>query len=62
MQLKNKMDYSEYGGAILFGVDGIVIKAHGSSDKKAFFNALKQARQSAREDVISLLKQEVIHE
>lgn len=62
MQLKNKMDYSEYGGAILFGVDGIVIKAHGSSDKKAFFNALKQARQSAREDVISLLKQEVTHE
>ncbi|UBH14017.1 phosphate acyltransferase PlsX [Macrococcus armenti] len=62
MQLKNKMDYSEYGGAVLFGVDGIVIKAHGSSDKKAFFNALKQARQSAKEDVTNLLKQEVTHE
>lgn len=62
MQLKNKMDYSEYGGAVLFGVDGIVIKAHGSSDKKAFFNALKQARQSAKEDVTSLLKQEVTHD
>ncbi|WP_414046627.1 phosphate acyltransferase PlsX [Macrococcus equi] len=58
-QLKGKMDYSEYGGAVLFGVNGIVIKAHGSSDKVAFFNALRQARLAAQEDIVSILSKEV---
>ena len=35
--LKNKMDYSEYGGALLFGLKAPVIKAHGSSDEQAIF-------------------------
>jgi glycerol-3-phosphate acyltransferase PlsX len=38
------MDYTEYGGAPLLGVNGGVIKAHGSSNAKAFAAALKQAR------------------
>lgn len=38
---KKKMDYTEYGGAPLLGIDGIVVKAHGSSDGKAFFSAIK---------------------
>ena len=41
--LKKKLDYSEYGGAPLLGIDGVVIKAHGSSDAKAFYNAIKSA-------------------
>ena len=36
--LKVKFDYKEYGGAPFLGVDGICIKAHGSSDGKAFKN------------------------
>lgn len=40
---KKKLDYSEYGGAPLLGVNGTVIKAHGSSDAKAFSSAVKQA-------------------
>ncbi|MDF2536372.1 MAG: plsX [Bacillales bacterium] len=43
-KLKNKMDYSEYGGACLFGIKSPVIKAHGSSDATAFYNAIRQAR------------------
>ena len=43
-KLKNKMDYSEYGGACLFGIKSPVIKAHGSSDAHAFYNAIRQAR------------------
>jgi glycerol-3-phosphate acyltransferase PlsX len=43
-KLKNKMDYSEYGGACLFGIKFPVIKAHGSSDAIAFYNAIRQAR------------------
>ncbi|MBP0979769.1 MAG: phosphate acyltransferase PlsX [Oscillospiraceae bacterium] len=40
---KNKLDYTEYGGAILLGIKKPVIKAHGSSNDKAIKNAIKQA-------------------
>ena len=42
--LKKKMDYTEVGGAPMLGVNGGVIKAHGSSNAKAFFNAIRQAQ------------------
>jgi glycerol-3-phosphate acyltransferase PlsX len=42
-KLKTQMDYTEYGGAGLFGLKAPVIKAHGSSDDNAIFNAVKQA-------------------
>ncbi|ATP42361.1 phosphate acyltransferase [Solibacillus sp. R5-41] len=42
-QLKDKMDYTEYGGAALFGLKSPVIKAHGSSNPKAIYSAIRQA-------------------
>ena len=42
---KKSMDYSEVGGAVLMGISGTVIKAHGSSDGKAFYNAIRQAKE-----------------
>lgn len=42
---KKRMDYSEYGGSPLLGTSKPVIKAHGSSDAKAFYNAIRQAYQ-----------------
>ncbi|MBQ6693044.1 MAG: phosphate acyltransferase PlsX, partial [Clostridia bacterium] len=44
-RMKKKMDYTEVGGAPLLGINGCVIKAHGSSDAKAFSSAVMQARQ-----------------
>ena len=41
--IKHKMDYSEYGGAALFGLKAPVIKAHGSSNSRAIVSAIKQA-------------------
>ena len=41
---KKKLDYSEYGGAPLLGTRRAVIKAHGSSNAKAFYNAVRQAK------------------
>lgn len=41
---KKQMDYKEVGGAVLLGVSRPVIKAHGSSDANAFFNAVRQAK------------------
>ena len=40
---KKKMDYEEYGGAPLLGIDSAVIKAHGSSNAKAIAIAVRQA-------------------
>jgi len=43
MGLKKEMDPSEHGGAPILGISKPVIKAHGSSDAKAFKNAIRQA-------------------
>jgi phosphate acyltransferase len=58
-QLKNKMDYSEYGGAGLFGLKAPVIKAHGSSDAQAIFSAIKQASLMVEQDVTPLIKKAI---
>jgi len=42
-QLRSKMDYTEYGGVPLLGIDGICIIAHGRSDSKAIQNAIREA-------------------
>jgi glycerol-3-phosphate acyltransferase PlsX len=41
--LKRKVDPDEYGGAVLLGINGICIKAHGSSSPKAIKNAIRVA-------------------
>lgn len=55
--LKSMMDSSEVGGAILLGVNKPVIKAHGSSDAKAIKNAIRQAMQYAKNDVIGKISE-----
>lgn len=49
---KKSMDYTEYGGAPLMGINKPVIKAHGSSDAKAFKNAIRQAKAFHEQNVI----------
>ncbi len=50
-ELKDSMDYKEFGGAPLMGVKKPVIKAHGSSDARAFSNAIRQAIECYNADV-----------
>ena len=54
-----KFDYKEVGGAPFLGVDGICIKAHGSSDGKAFKNAIRQTRIFHEGKVIDKIKSEL---
>jgi phosphate acyltransferase len=54
--LKSKMDYSEYGGAGLFGLKAPVIKAHGSSDARSVFSAVKQAVNMVEQQVPQKIK------
>lgn len=49
--LKDKLDYTEYGGAPFLGVNGCVIKAHGSSDSKAIKNAIRQAKEYLENEI-----------
>ena len=42
-----ELDYAAHGGALLLGVDGVVIIGHGRSDARAVSNALKQAARAA---------------
>jgi glycerol-3-phosphate acyltransferase PlsX len=43
MQLKNDMDYNNYGGAVLLGASKTIIKGHGGSKWNAVYNCVKQA-------------------
>ncbi len=49
--LKKEVDYAEYGGAPLLGVDGICIIGHGRSNSKAIKNAIRAAGESATQHV-----------
>lgn len=54
--VKKKLDYTEYGGAPLLGVNGGVIKAHGSSNGKAFCSAIRQAVRLVETDTTELIR------
>ena len=55
-EFKRKMDYTEHGGAPLMGISRPVIKAHGSSNAKAFKNAIRQARDYAAGGVVGRIE------
>ncbi len=57
---KKKMDYTEYGGALMLGVNGGVIKAHGSSNAKAIKSTLRQAAGFIEADVVGVIKEEIL--
>ncbi|WP_300386084.1 phosphate acyltransferase PlsX [Clostridium sp.] len=57
--LQKKFDYKEYGGAPFLGVDGICIKAHGSSDCKAFKNAIRQTKTFYDNKILEKIKLEL---
>ncbi|GJM45039.1 MAG: phosphate acyltransferase [Gemmatimonadota bacterium] len=49
--LSQQLDYEEYGGAPLLGVNGVVIISHGSSSAKAIKNAIHVAIRFAQEGI-----------
>jgi len=52
-QFKKTLDPNEVGGAMILGLNSVVIKAHGSSNAFAFKNAIKQARSMVNADVVN---------
>ena len=55
-KFKRSMDYNAYGGAPLLGVEGAVVKAHGSSDAEAMMNAVRQARTMVEGEVVEKIR------
>ncbi len=51
-RVRVRLDYSTYGGAPLLGVRGNCVVAHGRSDRIAIRNAIRQAAQVARADLV----------
>ena len=58
-RFKKSMDYTEYGGALLLGVNGGVLKAHGSSNAKAIISTIRQAASFIEGDVVGMIRQEI---
>jgi glycerol-3-phosphate acyltransferase PlsX len=52
-EFKKRLDYSEYGGAVLLGVRGVCIIGHGSSNEKAIMNGVRVAAEFAQAEVNS---------
>lgn len=55
-EFKIRMDYREYGGAPLLGTLRPVVKAHGSSNSRAFMNAFRYAEKYAANGVINKIQ------
>ena len=58
-RFKKQMYYTEVGGAVLMGISKPVIKAHGSSDANAFYNAVRQAKKCVDGKVIPTIKESI---
>jgi glycerol-3-phosphate acyltransferase PlsX len=58
-RLMKKFDYTEYGGALLLGVNGIVIIGHGNSNAKAVKNAIALSKKFITENVLDKISNEI---
>ena len=56
---KKKLDADEYGGALMMGVQHPVIKAHGSSNAKAFKNAIRQAKACVEGNAVNTMAEKL---
>jgi phosphate acyltransferase len=54
-EMRRRLEYAEYGGVPLLGVNGVVIVAHGRADAVAFKNALRAAREAASSGLLAAL-------
>ena len=60
MELKKEFDYEEYGGAPILGVNGPVIKIHGSSTAAAVKNAIIKGIPYAEENVVDIIRKSML--
>lgn len=55
-RIKQRMDHAEHGGALLFGVSGVCIISHGSSQAPSIFNAIRLGKEAVTNKVIERIQ------
>ena len=58
--LKRMMDYREVGGTPFLGITKPIIKAHGSSDELAIYNAIRQAIDAVKADLATAIEENIV--
>ena len=58
-EVKDTMDYNNYGGAVLLGTTKTIVKGHGSSKAKAVYNCIKQAYNMEKNNLCQAIGEEI---
>ena len=61
-KIKKKMDYNDNGGAVLLGLNKIIVKGHGASQRKAVCNTILQAKDLVDKNVVEKITGEINNE
>lgn len=56
-EFKKSLDYTEIGGAPLLGIDGVLLKSHGSSNATAIYSTIRQAQGFVNNRVVEVIKE-----
>lgn len=59
LALRRRIDWREYGAAPVLGVDGVVLIAHGRSDAKAIFGAIRSTRNTVQGGIVQAIKDDL---
>ena len=57
--IRARIDWREFGGAPLLGIDGVAVVAHGRSDARAMKNAIRVAKEAVEQDLVGKIKEAV---
>ena len=58
-KLRDRIDWREFGGAPLLGIDGVAVIAHGRSDARAMKNAIRVTREAVQNQLVGKIRAEV---
>jgi glycerol-3-phosphate acyltransferase PlsX len=58
-RLRDRIDWREFGGAPLLGIDGVAVVAHGRSDARAIKNAIRVTKEAVDNQLVSKIRAEV---
>jgi glycerol-3-phosphate acyltransferase PlsX len=58
-QLRARIDWREFGGAPLLGIDGVAVVAHGRSDARAIKNAIRVTKEAVENQLVRKIRAEV---
>ena len=58
-EIRDRIDWREFGGAPLLGIDGVAVVAHGRSDARAIKNAIRVTRDAVDNQLVGKIRAEV---